>query len=416
MRLTRRSTALGAAVAAVVSLPVVVTVAADAGTDVLLSTGRPVIASSVEAGRYAATEAVDGSRRTRWASAEGPGTQWLRVDLGNVRPVNRVRIVWAAAYAKAYQVQLSDDGANWRSLHATRAGNGGTDDLTGLVGAGRYLRVLATERGTRHGYSLWEVQVHGSGRVTPPVTPVSPAATASPSAPVVAGLDDPALKDLAMQLVAGAGRSTPDWRGRYGHIEDGGDGRGYTGGIVGFRTGTSDLLAVVAEYTRRKPANVLVPYLPALREVSGSASHAGLGPGFTDAWRAAAADLDFQQVQRDELDRLFFDPAVALAKADGLRALGQFVYFDAAVMHGRNGMGRIRAAALSVAPAPAQGGDEVVYLDAYLDARAVEMRRDRADADTSRVDAAQRAFLRTGNLDLNTPLAWQADGNGSRVG
>ena len=249
-----------------------------------------------------------------------------------------------------------------------------------------------------------------------PTVTVGPAVTVSPSAPALAGLGDRVQKDLAMRLVASAELSTLDWSGQYDHIEDSGDGRGYTGGIVGFRSGTSDLLAVVAEYTRRKPANVLAPYLPALREVSGSASVDGLTSGFTDAWRAAAADPDFQQVQRDERDRLFFDPAVARAKADGLRALGQFVYFDAAVMHGRNGMGRIRAAALSVAPAPAQGGDEVAYLDAYLDARAVEMRRERADADTSRVDTAQRAFLRAGNLDLTTPLAWQVHGDGFRAG
>jgi chitosanase len=113
---------------------------------------------------------------------------------------------------------------------------------------------------------------------------------------------------------------------------------------------------------------------------------------------------------------LYFDPAVALARADGLRGLGQFVYYDAAVVHGRNGMGRIRVAALAVAPSPAQGGDEVAYLDAYLDARVAEMRRERADSDTSRVDTAQRAFLRAGNLDLNTPLTWRVDGNEFRVG
>ncbi len=245
---------------------------------------------------------------------------------------------------------------------------------------------------------------------------IAPVRVASAAAPVVAGPADPVQKDLAMQLVASAVTGTLDWRGQYGYLKDAGDGRGYLGGIVGFRSGTSDMLAVVAEYTRRKPANVLVPYLAALREVAGSASQAGLGAGFTEAWRAAAADPDFQQVQRDERDRLYFDPAVALARADGLRGLGQFVYYDAAVVHGRNGMGRIRVAALAVAPSPAQGGDEVAYRDAYLDARVAEMRRERADSDTSRVDTAQRAFLRSGNLDLNTPLTWRVDGNEFRVG
>ncbi len=245
---------------------------------------------------------------------------------------------------------------------------------------------------------------------------VRPAALVSPAAPVSPGLDGAVQKDLAMQLVASAESATLDWGGQYGHLRDLGDGRGYTGGIVGFRSRTSDMLAVVAEYTRRKPTNVLVPYLAALREVDGSASRAGLGARFSQAWRAAAADPEFRQVQRDERDRLYFDPAVTLAKADGLRALGQFIYFDAAVVHGRNGMGRIRAAVQSVAPAPAQGGDEGAYLAAYLDARVVEMRREQPACDTSRVDTAQRALLQAGNLDLKTPLTWQVGGNGFRVG
>ncbi len=37
--------------------------------------------------------------------------------------------------------------------------NGGTDDITGLSGTGRYLRILGTARGTAFGYSLWEIQI-----------------------------------------------------------------------------------------------------------------------------------------------------------------------------------------------------------------------------------------------------------------
>jgi chitosanase len=434
MRLRRRSIALGAVVTAVVSTPLVVTMTADAGTDVLLSRGRPVVASSAESSRYAAAKAVDGAGSTRWASAAGAGSQWLRIDLGALQPVNRVRLVWEAAYAKAYQVQTSVDGATWGNLYATRSGNGGTDDLTRLVGIGRYLRVLTTQRGTGYGYSLWEVQVYGSGRAVAPTPTVpaaapsptgspaattSPTATASPSVPSsvaptavpTAGLDDPVKKDIAMQLVTSAENSTLNWRGQYGYIEDLGDGRGYTAGIIGFCSGTSDMLAAVSEYTRRSPSNVLVSYLPALRRVNGSDSHDGLDPGFPAAWREAAADPLFQQVQQDERDRIYFDPSVRLAKADGLRALGQFVYYDAAVMHGTNGMGAIRAAALRVAKSPTLGGDEVAYLEAFLDARAQEMRTESAHLDTTRVDNAQRAFLQASNLDLNTPLSWDVYGD-----
>jgi chitosanase len=224
-------------------------------------------------------------------------------------------------------------------------------------------------------------------------------------------LVDPKKKAYAMELISSAENSTLSWRDEFGYIEDIGDGRGYTGGIIGFCSGTSDMLALVTEYTRRKPANQLARYLPALRTVDGSDSHAGLDPGFIAGWKAAAADPAFQKAQEDERDRVYFDPAVTLARSDGLRALGQFAYFDAAVMHGMSGLRSIRADAMNVAMTPKQGGDETVWLSAFLDARVREMQTEVAHSDTTRVDTAQRVFLRTSNLDLNAPLTWRVYGD-----
>lgn len=53
---------------------------------------------------------------------------------------------------------------------------------------------------------------------------------------------------------------------------------------------------------------------------------------------------------------------MALAKSDGLRALGQFAYYDAAVVHGLDGLQAIRARAITHARPPSNGGDEVTYL------------------------------------------------------
>jgi chitosanase len=231
-----------------------------------------------------------------------------------------------------------------------------------------------------------------------------------------AGLNDPKRKEIALQLVSSAENSTLNWRGEFGYIEDIGDGRGYTGGIVGFCSGTSDMLALVTEYTRRVPGNRLAKYLPALRTVDGSDSHAGLDPGFPADWRAAGADPLFQKTQEDERDRMYFTPAVQLAQADGLRALGQFAYYDAAVMHGVSGLRGIRTRALALAKTPKQGGDETVYLKAFLDARVREMRTEEAHSDTSRVDDAQRVFLKAGNLDLNVPLTWKFYGDKYTIG
>ena len=242
---------------------------------------------------------------------------------------------------------------------------------------------------------------------TAPVTP--PPATTPPS--TGKNLDDPRKKDVAMQIVSTAENSSTNWRAQFAYIEDIRDGRGYTAGIIGFCSGTSDMLALVEEYTRRKPGNILAKYLPALRSVNGSDSHAGLDPTYTRDWRTAAADATFQQAQEDERDRQYFNPSVSLAKSDGVRALGQFAYYDAAVMHGFSGMRAIRTAALRVAKPPAQGGNETTWLNAFLDARVAEMKTEAAHEDTSRVDTAQRVFLRNNNLDLDTPLTFAVYGD-----
>lgn len=233
------------------------------------------------------------------------------------------------------------------------------------------------------------------------------------------GLAAPDKKELAQQLVASAENSTLDWRGQYGYIEDIADGQGYTAGIIGFCTGTHDLLTLVERYTGAHPDNGLARYLPALREVDGTDSHEGLDPGFTAAWKREAAEPAFRAAQDEERDRVYFDPAVRLAKLDGLGTLGQFIYYDAMVFHGP-GTGPtsfygLRERAMKEADTPSQGGREKTYLDIFLDVRSDAMRTRKADIDTTRVDTAQRRFLYDGNLSLRTPLTWQVYGETYRT-
>ncbi|MFD4260162.1 chitosanase [Streptomyces sp. NPDC058534] len=235
-----------------------------------------------------------------------------------------------------------------------------------------------------------------------------------------AGLDDPAKKEIAMQLVSSAENSSLDWKAQYRYIEDIGDGRGYTAGIIGFCSGTGDMLDLVELYSDRSPGNVLARYLPALRRVDGSDSHEGLDPRYPDDWRRAAGDLEFRRAQDDERDRVYFGPAVRQGKGDGLRTLGQFAYYDAIVMHGGGGdrlsFGSIRERALGRARPPAQGGDEVTYLHAFLDERVWAMKQEEAHSDTSRVDTAQRVFLNERNLELDPPLDWKVYGDSYHIG
>ncbi|WP_427924820.1 chitosanase [Streptomyces sp. cg40] len=247
----------------------------------------------------------------------------------------------------------------------------------------------------------------------------TPQASAAAPAVRAVGLDDPAKKEIAMKLVSSAENSSLDWKAQYKYIEDIGDGRGYTAGIIGFCSGTGDMLDLVQLYATRKPGNVLAKYLPALRSVNGTDSHSGLDPNYPKDWRTAAQDTVFQQAQNDERDRVYFNPAVSQGKTDGLRALGQFTYYDAIVMHGDGddptSFRNIRARALRSAKPPAQGGNETTYLNAFLDARVWAMKQEEAHSDTTRVDTEQRVFLRNGNFDLNTPLSWKVYGDSYHI-
>jgi chitosanase len=253
-----------------------------------------------------------------------------------------------------------------------------------------------------------------SGSTTPPTT--TPTTTPTSSAPSGKDLTDPAKKEVAMELVSAAENSSLDWKAQYKYIEDIGDGRGYTAGIIGFCSGTGDMLELVQAYTKTEPSNVLAKYLTALKNVNNSDSHAGLDPNFTKDWKTAAADPVFQAAQDKERDDTYFTPAVNQAKADGLRALGQFAYYDAAVMHGFDGEQQIRARAIKDAKPPSQGGNETAYLQAYLNERVIEMKKEAAHDDTSRVDTEQRVFLNAGNLDLHTPLNWKVYGDPYSIG
>lgn len=240
-----------------------------------------------------------------------------------------------------------------------------------------------------------------------------------PDVATLLDLASPEKKEIAMRLVSSAENSTLNWRAQYAYIEDIGDGRGYTAGIIGFCSGTGDMLQLVERYSRDKPDNPLASFLPALRQVDGTDSHAGLGDAFVTAWKLAATDPAFQKAQDSLRDDVYFKPALTLAKSDGLGALGQFVYYDAAVMHGPDawggGLPDLRVRAVAVAKPPAQGGDEKVYLQAFLKVRKAEMAKESAHRDVSRINDAQEAFLAAGNLELKLPLVWSMYGDDFKI-
>jgi F5/8 type C domain/Glycosyl hydrolases family 16 len=130
------------------------------GTATLLSQGKTATASATENASFTAGNAVDGNTGTRWSSAFSD-PQWLEVDLGATHTISRVDLNWEAAYATGFQIQTSNDNANWSTVYSTTTGTGGAQSLT-VSGSGRYVRMNGTQRATQYGYSLWEFQVYGN--------------------------------------------------------------------------------------------------------------------------------------------------------------------------------------------------------------------------------------------------------------
>jgi glucose/arabinose dehydrogenase len=151
--------------------------ATKAAADSLLSLNKAATASS-SGGCCAPKNVDDGNTATRWASAANIDPSWIYLDLGATFSIHRVVLTWDASCATAYQVQTSPDHSAWTTIFSTTTGNGGVDDLTGLTGTGRYVRMNGTHRcrtDATKGYSLQEFAVYGSGgdteAPTPPGTP-----------------------------------------------------------------------------------------------------------------------------------------------------------------------------------------------------------------------------------------------------
>lgn len=134
---------------------------ADELTTANLALFHAVTASSSERADLAPAGAVDGTGATRWSSGYSDA-QWLRVDLGAARSVDRVVISWEAAYAKAFQIQTSTDGTTWKTVYNTTTAAGGTTDIRFTAVSARYVRMLGIKRATQYGYSIYELGVFGT--------------------------------------------------------------------------------------------------------------------------------------------------------------------------------------------------------------------------------------------------------------
>ena len=132
-----------------------------------LAMDQPTTASSVQASSdYLPYYATDGDPGTRWSSLS-TDPQWLEVDLGTPTAICSVGILWEAAYASAFSIQVSNDNATWTTVYSTTTGTGGQETFP-ITTTARYIRMDGTVRATTFGYSIFEFDVYGPTN-TPPL-------------------------------------------------------------------------------------------------------------------------------------------------------------------------------------------------------------------------------------------------------
>jgi hypothetical protein len=129
-----------------------------------LAYNKTAFASSSQAGTPAA--AFDGNTGTRWGS-NFDDDEYIGVDLGAQKTVGAVSFIWQSAYAQAFDVQVSNDMANWTTVYSTTTGTGGVENIAFTPVQARYVRMLGLKRATVFGYSLYEFYVYAKQVPTP---------------------------------------------------------------------------------------------------------------------------------------------------------------------------------------------------------------------------------------------------------
>jgi len=156
-------------------------------------------ASSAERGDLDARNAIDNDRTTRWGS-RFTDDESLTLEFAETQVITRVRIDWENAHADSYLLQVSDDEKYWRTIKTVDNSQGGVEDITGLNGEGKFLRVLGRKRAGQYGYSILEIQAFTGT----PSEPEAPPTTPDPDQPIDLGKPGVVIKP------AGAISSDPE--------------------------------------------------------------------------------------------------------------------------------------------------------------------------------------------------------------
>jgi len=151
-----------------------------------LALNQPVWASSAKDSSHAGEMAVDGDAATDWQTQKASGKsklpeEWITIDLGTEKSINRINLLWGTYFAVAYSIQGSNDQNIWDTIYQTNAGDGAVDEIIFSTAAASYIRMNSTawSNGTWRN-KLQEFQIF-SGIVPSPTPTMTPTPTSTPT-------------------------------------------------------------------------------------------------------------------------------------------------------------------------------------------------------------------------------------------
>ncbi len=118
--------------------------------------GLPLLTASSSLAGQTPDQAMDSKSDTAW-HASSAGAQWLAIDFQKTREFGGLVIDWQPnEHASSYAVEVSPDGATWKSVREVNGGNGGRDYLQTPGAAARYVRLRLR---SGNGYGIREIAV-----------------------------------------------------------------------------------------------------------------------------------------------------------------------------------------------------------------------------------------------------------------
>lgn len=120
----------------------------------------PQVQASTSAPGYEPERVLDPAPGAGWRSGALSDSQWLTLDFRRTREYGGLVIDWEPQdYAVAYEVQLSEDGQDWRTVYTVATGNGRRDYIPLPDAESRYLRLALRKSRRGQGYGILALDV-----------------------------------------------------------------------------------------------------------------------------------------------------------------------------------------------------------------------------------------------------------------